>query len=114
MLRLELYNILVQSNISIYTRVCKARNGFSQVCAQKKDNRVTVETFSETFFGGLSFNIKTSFLWLVIYGSVLIIARNQSDLPFDHISHVFFYVCYLLGKMLKIKYKFWENLSCLI
>ena len=66
--------------------------------AQKKDNRVTVETFSEAFFGGLSFNIKTSFLWLVIYGSVLIIARNQSDLPFDHISHLFLICLLSIGK----------------
>ena len=50
MLRLELYNILVQSNISIYTRICKARNGLSRVCAKKRDNRVTVETFSEALF----------------------------------------------------------------
>ena len=41
-------------------------------------------------------------------------ARDQSDLLFDHISHVVKSVCYLLGTILKIKYKLWENLSCLI
>ena len=52
-------------------------------------------------------------------------ARDQSDLPFDHISHVVISVCYLLRTILKIK-RIWknprefeinrisENLSCLI
>ena len=42
------------------------------------------------------------------------IARDQSDPSFDDISHVVTFVCYLLGTILKIKYKFWENLSCSI
>ena len=42
---------------------------------------------------GLQFNFKTPFLRWVIYGSVLIIARKQSGLPFDQISHVIS-VCY--------------------
>ena len=40
------------------------------------------------------------------------IAIDQSDRnPFGHISHVVTSVCYLLGTILNIKYKFWENLS---
>ena len=61
MLGLELYKILFQSNISIYTRVCKTRKRLSPG-VRTKDNWVTVETFGNAFFGGLSFNFKTSYL----------------------------------------------------
>ena len=59
-------------------------------------------------------NFKTWFLLLVIYGSALQPEINPIDLQFGHISHVVTSVCYLLVTILNIKYKFWENLSCLI
>ena len=40
----------------------------------------------------------------------LFIARDQSDLPFDHISHVVISVSYLLRAILKIK-RIWKNLG---
>ena len=46
-----------------------------------------------------------------------LIARDQSDLPFDHIDHVVISVCYLMGTIWKIKYVkavLRGNLSCLI
>ena len=86
----------------------------------------TVETFSNEFFGQYR-EPRTSgnhSLWFEfqLQNTVLavsdlrqrFIARDQPDLPFDLISHVVTSVCYLLGTILKIKYKFWENLSCLI
>ena len=52
------------------------------------------------------------FLLLVIYGSAGVMPEIiPIDLPFGHISHVVTSVCYLLGTILNIKYKFWENLS---
>ena len=50
---------------------------------------------------------------LVVYGSAFNIARDQSDRspvwPYQPRCYLFF--CYLLGTVLNIKYKFWENLS---
>ena len=64
-----------------------------------------------------SFNFNTSFLIVLAAASdsrTRFIARDQSDLLFDHISHVVTSGFFLSETTLKIKYNFRNNLSCLI
>ena len=65
---------------------------------------------------GSSFNFTTLHIHILVVSDLWqnFIARDQSDLLFDHISHVVASVCYLLGTIFKIRYKFRENLSYLI
>ena len=68
-------------------------------------------------FCGSSFNFKTSFLIVLAAASdsrQRFIARDQSDLLFDHISHVVTSGFFLSETILKIKHNFRENFSCLI